>query len=496
VKLLESLVALPGLALVAYLGMPGPRGRRLLQMLAAGAVYVVVALSWLTATLLFPAHDRPFAVGSTNGSAWNAAFVFNGLERLEGKPQPSQSIQGAHGPGSVRTSRYAKLTQSERDHIPLPLPSATRLLDRVGPLSGERLGLEALAALLLGLPALASEWRDRRRRGELRAPAESDSSESDLSEIDRSGSDLSGIDRSESDLSEIDRRVRWAGLAGLLAWLVMGIVLYSQMTHLHPRYTEGFTPAVAATLGIGAAWATAARSAGRLLALAVTLLVVVIYSEQLLFGTPRVWWIQVVGALAALTLAAVRQRRARALAPSAARGLFAGALTLTLLSLLAIPLWASLRAVRQNVSDTNRLGLMSPRELDTLSAYLRAHQGSAHYEVAYDSATAMGSLVVRDARPILVLTTLNARVLTPVPRLRALAAAGEVRYAILSSPCGPHTPRSSADCSAPARWVRAHGTDISRQAGLSRGKVLWLLAGRSAPPGAGKAGGGAGSRVS
>src|SRR5437763_1712235 len=38
VKLLESLVALPGLLALAYLGMPSERRRRLLQLGAAGAV--------------------------------------------------------------------------------------------------------------------------------------------------------------------------------------------------------------------------------------------------------------------------------------------------------------------------------------------------------------------------------------------------------------------------------------------------------------------------
>jgi len=38
VKLLESLVALPGLAVFAYLGLPGPRRGRLLQLAAASAV--------------------------------------------------------------------------------------------------------------------------------------------------------------------------------------------------------------------------------------------------------------------------------------------------------------------------------------------------------------------------------------------------------------------------------------------------------------------------
>src|SRR6202041_573767 len=85
VKLLESLPALAPLALLAALGLPGRRRRRAAQLALAGAVYLAVSLAWLSATLLYPAHDRPYAYGSTNGSAWNSAFVFNGLDRLEGK---------------------------------------------------------------------------------------------------------------------------------------------------------------------------------------------------------------------------------------------------------------------------------------------------------------------------------------------------------------------------------------------------------------------------
>ena len=154
VKLLESLVALPGLAAFAYLGMPGSRVRRLGRLGTAAAVYVVVALAWLTATLLFPAHERPYAIGSTNGSAWNAAFVFNGTDRLGGKsPEPGATV---YEPGH----RYPVATQEQRDHIPIVPPSPTRLLARVGPLSGERLGLEVLVALLLGVPALLSGLGD------------------------------------------------------------------------------------------------------------------------------------------------------------------------------------------------------------------------------------------------------------------------------------------------------------------------------------------------
>ena len=430
VKLLESLVALPGLALLAWLGLPGRRRRRAAQLALAGVVFVAVALSWLTATLLFPAHDRPWAYGSTNGSAWDAAFVFNGLERLEGKAV--EGPQGSFQPGR----HYPQDTQAQRDAIPIVPPSPTRLLARIGPLSGERLGLEVLAGLLLGGALLGALLRERRARH----------------------------DRATTK----QERLRLATAAGLMLWLASGIVLFSDMGRLHPRYTEGFTPAVAATLGIGVAWATERRSRARLLALTVTLLAVALYAEPLLFGTAAVWWVTAAGAVGALALAWSGRPRGdttrRAVVPA-----------LALLCLLAIPLWASLRAVRENVSDTTRLGVLHHGELQPLSAYLRAHQGSAYYEAAFDSGTKMGELVVRDARPILVLTTLNGRVFTSVTRLRTLAAEGRVRYAFLDEGCGPRSPSTDPDCSAPARWVAEHGSDVSKQAGMPRSGMLWRL---------------------
>jgi 4-amino-4-deoxy-L-arabinose transferase-like glycosyltransferase len=455
VKLLESFVALPGLLLIAYLGMPGRPRRRIAQLLLASVVFVAVSLSWLSATLLFPQHDRPYAFGSTNGSAWNSAFVYNGSGRVQGRAVKSQEA------GFLANHRYPEATQSERDHIPITAASPTRLLVRIGPLSGERLGLEILAGLLLGLAALAQLLREPLASGtDGRAPPGLHPGPADTPTA------TATPDLATPPVSRAPLRVRRAALAGLMLWLLTGVVLFSHMSRLHPRYTEGFTPAVAATLGIGIAWACSRRSTPRLLALAATLLVTVLYAEHLLFGTIAIWWIVLAGATAALALALLRAPRARL-----------GVLACALAALLAIPLWASLHAVGQNVSDSNRLGVVQPTELAELSAYLRAHQGSAHYEVAYDSGSKMGSLVVRDGRPILVLTTTLARVLTPVARLRELAASGAVRYAILSTPCGPHTPRTEASCSAPAQWVLKHGTDVSQQAGLTRRKLLWRLPG-------------------
>ena len=431
VKLLESLVAVPGLALLAYLGLPGPRRRRLLQMLAAGAVYIAVALAWLTATLLVPAHDRPYAIGSTNGSAWNAAFVFNGTDRLGGKsPEPQQTV---YQPGH----HYPVATQSERDHIPIVPPSATRLLARIGPLSGERLGLELLVALLLGIPALICGLRAK--------PVP---------------------------------RMRKAVAAGLSLWTLTGIALFSDMARLHPRYVEGFVPAVAALLGIGVAWAGSGRSRARLVALIVALVATMYYVERLLYGRPGVWWISLAGALGAIAFAALARVGPRA--DGRRSGWLAGAtITMTLVAVLALPLSADVTAIDNAVTDAGYVGALPSEEQRALSGYLRAHQGSARYEVAAESATQIGSLIVQDARPVLILTTYDARVFTSVAELQRRIAKGEVRYAFLSTFCGRHASLSStnAACSEPVRWIRAHGTDVSQAAGLSHGGVLWLLPG-------------------
>jgi hypothetical protein len=407
---------------------------------------VVVALSWLTATLAFPAHERPFAIGSTNGSAWNAAFVFNGTDRLGGKsPEPQFTV---YEPGH----RYPEATQSERDHIPIVPSSPTRLLARIGPLSGQRLGLELLAALLLGIPALI--WGLRRTA---RQELEDETADPDVPAEDRA-------------------RMRRAVAAGLAVWMLTGIVLFSYMERLHPRYVEAFTPAVAAMLGIGAAWAASARGRLRAAILAGTLIVVVIYGERLVYGTTGAWFVSLAAALGAIACAALARmptlpsRLRRPLAP-------AGALALALSAILAIPLSADVTAIDNGVTDAGYVGALPSEEQRLVSAYLRRHQDGARYEMAALSATQIGSLIVQDARPVIVLTTYGARVFTPVGQLKRLIARGEVRYAFLNTSCGKHGSALNAACSAPARWVRANGVDVSRQAGLSQKKVLWLLPG-------------------
>jgi 4-amino-4-deoxy-L-arabinose transferase-like glycosyltransferase len=513
VKLLESVIALPGLVVFALVGLRGSLPRRLLRLSLAGIVFVVVALSWLTATLLVPSSERPYAIGSTNGSAWNAAFVFNGTDRVSGK-------SGEAG-GSVYEAgaHYPTATQAQRDVIPIVPPSATRLLARIGPLSGERLGLELLIALILGLPALAlgmragalapeNEMPRASAPGRDHVPAEEVQGDDPPPDQEAPGESDAGAGAATADTGAEDRagahphapamddapaavpedpararlRMRRASAAGLTVWMLTGIVLFSHMARLHPRYVEGFTPAVAAMLGIGLAWAATSRGWLRLVVLAVGLAITIYYAERLLYGTPATWWIVVLCALAGGVLALLAQ--VLGTGPGGAGSLSgptgvaaAAALALALVAVLAVPLGADVNAINEHVTDAGYVGALPHEEQSLLSAYLRAHQGRARYEVAAESATGIGSLIVQDARPVLVLTTYNARVFTTVPELQSAIARGEVRYAFLNNYCG-HVGRSTnAACSAPARWVRANGTDVSREAGLRQHKVLYLLPG-------------------
>jgi 4-amino-4-deoxy-L-arabinose transferase-like glycosyltransferase len=472
VKLLESVVAVPGLALLAFMGLGGTVRHRVAQIAGASAVYVAVALLWLTATLLFPASERPWAIGSTNGSAWNAAFVFNGTDRLGStSPEPSVTV---YIPGH----HYRQATQSERDRIPIVPASPTRLLARIGPLSGERLGLELLLALLLGVPALiwglrAANEPDPERASALAAAGAGPPAPDDPGSGRRPR-------RHPTRMSAADRtRMRRAMAAGLGLWLLMGIVLFSHMARLHPRYVEGFTPAVAAVLGIGAAWAASPRGRAQLIVLLVALLASVYYAERLLYGTPVEWWFVLVGAIGAGVLAALARTsllgvRARALAAPA------GVMVMMVVCFSAVPLATDSTSIETHVTDAGYVGALPSEEQRLLSDYVRANARGAKYELAAESATQIGSLIVQDARPILVLTTYAGRVFTTVPELKRLIAQGKVRYALLGSSChhGAVTVvEGNPACSVPAVWIREHGTDVSHAAGLKHSGVLWLLPG-------------------
>ncbi len=264
VKLFQGLVGLPALALLAWLASGEGRVRRLLL---AGGVFVAVGLSWLATTLIVP--NAPYAIGSTNGSAWNAAFVFNGYDRIAG-PATQSSL---NGPDPTGSGKPAGNTEQQRAAVPIGTPSAVRLFDHDGPLSGLRFGFVLLAALGLGVPALIASLRVADQR---------------------------------------------AAAAAVLVWLGTGVVLFSAMARLHPRYTDGFTPAVAAAAGIGLAWVARGASRSTRTGLATralggaTAVGLVLYGRFLLGDASGIWRFTALAGAAAIVAAVIPLPASRA----------------------------------------------------------------------------------------------------------------------------------------------------------------------------------------
>jgi len=352
-KLFEALVAALPLAVMWWLGAHGTRLQRARAGGAAVAACVVVGLAWLVlVTALVPAAGRPWAFGSSDGSAWNAAFVYDGIGRVTG--------------AANATARSATAVARGRAHLPAA-PGPLRLLsgqDGLGP----RIGLQLVAAwTAVALVAAAGAWRP----------------------LDRAGR---------------------AGLVALTAWLLLGTVLFSAQSSLRPRYLEAFDPAVAACIGAGALMLTRARHAA---------------------GTR----VAVAGVLAAV--------------------LTASAVT-------------SAVAAGAHVQDSGTVGALPAPRVQRLSAFLRAHQGRARYELATLAASPAAPLIVRDGRPVLILTAAG-RAVVGVDRLAKLVADGQVHAALVGDSC------RSTDCTRAAAWVRAHGRDVSRAAGERHAGTLYAL---------------------
>lgn len=212
VKLVEALIAVPALAVLAAMSWPGRRR----HLLGAAGVFVVVALAWLTAISLLPAGQRPYALGSADGSEWSIVAGYNGVSRVSGVPASTDPHIGAS----------------------LSRPGPLRLLGAKTDL-GARVGVAIVTALAFGLLALAAVDRRALRQN----------------------------------------RISVAALAALAVWLACGLVVFSAMQHLHARYLVQLAAPLAAAAGVGVvalARAGARRRWWRLLAVAAFAAVVAI----------------------------------------------------------------------------------------------------------------------------------------------------------------------------------------------------------------------------
>ncbi len=96
VKLMEALIGIPALATFYVLASSRPRRQKLVDLAAAAGALVGISLSWAILASLAPGR-APWPVGSSDGSVWNAMFVFNGFAKAS---QTASTKPG--GPGVFR----------------------------------------------------------------------------------------------------------------------------------------------------------------------------------------------------------------------------------------------------------------------------------------------------------------------------------------------------------------------------------------------------------
>ena len=89
-----------------------------------------------------------------------------------------------------------------------------------------------------------------------------------------------------------------------------------------------------------------------------------------------------------------------------------------------------------------------------------------------------GPIIAGDGRPVLMLTGTYGHPLVSTRALAHLVDAGAVRTAIVGDSCTILSPDRWFGCSAPARWIRAHGIDVSAAAGQPHRGFVYALSPR------------------
>ena len=125
-KQLQTLLVVPAFALVYLAAAPGSLGRRLGQLVAAGAAMVASAGWWVAIVELTPASMRPYIGGSQTNSILELTFGYNGFGRLTGNE--TGSVGGGPGGGWGQTGWGRMFGAEVGGQVAWLLPAALVLL--------------------------------------------------------------------------------------------------------------------------------------------------------------------------------------------------------------------------------------------------------------------------------------------------------------------------------------------------------------------------------
>jgi 4-amino-4-deoxy-L-arabinose transferase-like glycosyltransferase len=434
IKLFEALIALPAFLVFLWLSWGGePVGVRLRRLIAPAALFVAFSLAWMAFVSLSPARERPWPIGSTNGSIWNSVFVWDGWDRIVKPAAPASfSTKTSAVPATTIRLTAARRTSSRTGSK----PGLFRLFQYSQVGYGTALGTVLFAAIVFALVALVPLLRRR-----LRAPPQ----------------------------ATPQQRIVWAATLAAAVWLITGFVLFSFSAHTQPRYLEAFTPAVAIALGCS--------------------LPIVVRRARDLFG---VYVLLATFAIAMLEGAAETASGKHGYLAITLSALLAGPVALYIGLACAVlvrdrhwPGWYSpllatagmlgallaMSAVRDVLLIKDRSHAqgaeiaIAPSIEDPIAHFLKAHQGSAHYEAAFTASTVAAPFIIDAARPVLLLTSIGGRPFVSYQQLMRQHAEGRVRYVVTDAVCTQPVP-THPSCSTAMRTVHDQARDVTTLTGL------------------------------
>jgi 4-amino-4-deoxy-L-arabinose transferase-like glycosyltransferase len=405
-KMLEAWLVLPALGLAYLLAARGRPVARLGRLAVLGATTAVVSLSYMIFVALTPASQRPYEDGSTTNSVFHMVFVYNGFSRL-GQASPNQLLG--------RTLGSPLFSQAE------PPPAWNRLLtDNYGHDTGWLIP----ATLMVGVALLLL------RRGEPRSD-------------------------------------RWrAGAVLWGSWLVVLGVVFTVSTTMNSYYAGALSPAVAALLGFGGAYAWAHRHRPVvLLGAAAIVLVTIGYAAWLLppGGTGLPHWLAttvvVVGLLAVVVLVWTAWRGDATSQRSGAAAVAPLGWALAAAAVLLVPAAASGSVVAEALGpfDTpfqppivTRVlhQVFAPQANPPGLAQIRAVQRGAPYLMAAQTSAVASVFIYATGQEVVPLGGYTGTVPAPsVATVQSLLARGDFHLALIASPAAtPATAYIVAHC--------------------------------------------------
>jgi 4-amino-4-deoxy-L-arabinose transferase-like glycosyltransferase len=204
-KMLEAWMVVPGVALAYLAGTTGLLRRRILDLLGAGVVLFVSSFWWSALHDWWPG-PKPYMGGSTDGTAWNLIFGYNGFGRIFGEGFGRGGIGAGPAGGAEVPRAFSGLMGGGT--------GLTRMFN--GQVGGQISWLLPAALLVLVIVAIA------------------------------------GVRRMKAKLPSVpQQRAGWILWGG---WLVVTALVFSYAQGIwHPYYTTMLAPAIAAICSAGAA---------------------------------------------------------------------------------------------------------------------------------------------------------------------------------------------------------------------------------------------------